>query len=276
MENLIWNSTDPANKTEKQYDKNLRYYDHYDMFFRTAPTYNNAVSVYGGKEKLDFNFSASNNHQTSNIKRNGFLERSNFTSNIGIEVAKNLRFRSITQLAYTKNNSTLYDRTVFYFLNNTRAFADYNHLDADGNYLAHYGDAAGVNAANPNYELQYHNRNDNKVDVLQSFNLNYHFPRFVELDAKYGLNYSRRDVKDLFKNQTGNKNINLWDPINDGYHTYGDDVAITGDFVSVLNGNTQDYTGELDNYYFNNIFQNFLATATVRTDFEKDFHLNFL
>lgn len=276
-ENLIWASTDPTNKTDKPYDKNFKYYDHFNEFFQKAPTYNNSITIYGGREKLDFNFSFSNNHQVSNLRNNGYLNRTNFTSNIGVEIAKNLRFRSTTQLAYTKNTTTLYDRTAIYSLNNTRAFADYSFKDADGNYAAHYGDAAGVNGSNPNYELQYHDKRDNKVDLVQGFNLNYKFPKFVELDAKYGLNYSRRDVRDWIKNQTGNKNINLYDPnpANDGYHVYGNDIPISGYALTrYVTGNTLDYQGELDNYYFNNFFQNFLATTTLRTDFERDFHIN--
>ena len=274
QENLVWASTDPTNKTDKPYDKNLKYYDHYKEFFQSAPTYNNSITIYGGREKMDFNIGLSNNHQVSNLKNNGYLDRSNFSANFGIELAKNLKFRTITQLAYTKNTTTLFDRTVIYALNNTRAFADYTYKDEDGNYLAHYGDAPGVNGANPNYELQYHDKKDDKLDVLQSFNLNYKLSRFVELDAKYGINYSKRDVVDLYKNQTGNKNILLTSPSDDQYHTFGNDVPITGDFARLLNGNTQDFTGELDNYYFNTVFQNFLATATIRTDFEKDFGIN--
>ena len=274
QENVVWASTDPLNKTDKPYDQNLKYYDHFKEFFQKAPTYNNSITIYGGREKMDFNISMSNNHQVSNLKNNGYLNRTNFSANFGIELVKNLRFRTITQLAYTKNTTTLFDRTVIYSLNNTRAFADYSFKDADGNYLLHYGDAPGVNGSNPNYELQYHNKSDDRLDLLQSFDLNYKFPKFVELDAKYGINYSKRDVVDLYKNQTGNKNAVLTSPTDDQYHTFGNDVPITGDFVRLLNGNTQDFTGELDNYFFNNVFQNFLATATLRADFQKDFGIN--
>jgi hypothetical protein len=34
-------------------------------------------------------------------------------------------------------------------------------------------------------------------------------------------------------------------------------------------------TGEIDNWQYNNTRQNFLATATLKTDFQKDFNVHF-
>ena len=45
--NVVWNSLDPTNSNVKLYNKNLSYYDHYKMFFQTATTYNNSISING-------------------------------------------------------------------------------------------------------------------------------------------------------------------------------------------------------------------------------------
>lgn len=252
-ENVQWLSTDPATKNDKPYNANLKYYDHYAEFFQPAYTTNNSIVVSGGKDQLDFSVAVSNNHQTSNLVNNGAYDRSNLTTNIGFEIVKGLTFRSITQLAYTKNSIRSLDRLVLYSLNNARPFANFSYKDADGNYPIYLGDAVGVNHFNPNYYSQYWNTKEDKVDVVQSFNLNYKFPRFVELDTKYGINYQRDELIYTFANQSLNKN-----------------AVYT---VNSLNnfGPSGDLTGEIDNYSYNKTFQNFLATATFRTDWQQDF-----
>lgn len=259
--NVQYNALSTTSYAEKAYDKNLQFYDHYKMFFQKGYSINNSVAVSGNKDKVDFLFSVSNNKQNSNFIRNGDYERSNFTSNFGVELLKNLKFRSITQLVYTKN--TLNDATgrgIIYALNNTRPFANYAQADNDGNFSHYYGDATGVNGENPNYYNQYSSTLDKKIDVVQSFNLNYKFPKFVELDAKYGLNHQNQQVRYRYENQEDNKNavdqdyfIGNWNP------------------NASSDGST---TGEIDDIAYRTTFQNFIGTATVRTDFQKDFHLN--
>lgn len=250
--NLIWNALSPTNQTNKAYDKNLRYYDHFKEFFVPANVYNNSVSVSGGKEKLDFAISASNNRQESNFKKMGYNDRSNFTSNIGFEIAKNLRFRSITQLVYTKNTING-NQGLVYPIFNSRPFADYNFLTPDGHHSVYIGNAAGVNGNNPNYTNEYSSTLDNKVDVVQNFNLNYKFPKFVELDVKYGLNYRNEDFTKKVLNQSENASS-----------------LATDHWTSF---NNPDRTGEISDYRYKTIFQNFVSTATVRLDLQKDFHL---
>src|ERR1051326_3896306 len=118
LQNVIWNSLDPNNNNNKAYDKNLQWYDHNKMFFQTSYTKNNSISVSGGRDRVDFNLTASDNRQTTNFKGNGAYSRSNLASNIGVELFKNFRFRSITQLAYTHNTQVDPDgRTIMYALN---------------------------------------------------------------------------------------------------------------------------------------------------------------
>lgn len=252
-ENVIYNSLDPNGKADKPYGKNLQYYDHFKMFFRPTTTYNTSLVVSGGSEKMDFMFAASNNHQESIIKNNGYYDRSNFAVNVGAEILKGLKFRSTTQLIYTKN--TIENQNVIYAVNNARPFANYDGKMADGNYSHYYGDAVGVNAENPNFYSQYTDANGNKVDVIQTFNLNYKLPRFLELDVKYGFNYQRNDSAFIYGDQSANPNV-----INQS------------SWLSSYNDN--DPSGERSQYNLNIFFQNFISTATFNTDFQQDFNLN--
>jgi TonB-dependent starch-binding outer membrane protein SusC len=243
----------------KPYDKNLQYYDHYKMFFQKGYAFNNGITISGSKEKMDYLISASNNKQNSNFKNNGDFQRSNLTTNLGIELAKNLMLRTSTQLVYTKN--TLNDptgRNIVYSLNNTRPFANYDQKDLDGNYGAYFGDAVGVNSANPNYVNQYSSTLNNKVDVVQNLNLNYKFRKYFELDAKYGINFQQQNIVYRYENQELNKNAES--------QQY---------FISNYNPNASGATtGEVDNFNGRTTYQNFLLTGTARTDFEKDFGFN--
>ena len=119
------------------------------MFYQSALTYNNAISISGAKDKVDFSLSTSDSRQESVFKGNGTYNRSNFVSNLGVELAKNLRLRSVTQLIYTDNK--LLDqtgRTIVYALNNARPFANFDYKMPDGNYGAYFGDGVVVNHYN--------------------------------------------------------------------------------------------------------------------------------
>ena len=262
--NVQYSALSPTSFANKAYDKNLQYYDHNKMFFQKGYAINNSVSISGNKDKVDFLVSVSNNRQNSNFKKNGDYARSNFTTNFGVELFKGLKLRSITQLVYTKN--TLNDasgRGIIYALNNTRPFANYDQLDSDGNFAHYFGDAAGVNAENPNYINQYSSTLDKKIDVIQNFNLNYKFPKYVELDAKYGINHQNQQTRYRYENQEDNKNA-----VDQDYFIGNNNPNIAP--IGQPLGST---TGEIDDISDRTTFQNFIATATIRTDFEKDFNL---
>ncbi len=251
-ENVQYSPLALTSNLNKPYDQNLKYYDHFDLFFKAANTINNSVAISGGKDKVDFAFSASNNKQESNIIENGYVSRSNFVSNVGIELAKGLTFRTITQLIYTKNTIKSLDRNIMFSINNARPFANFEELDTDGDIGAYFGDAVGVNHFNPLYYQRYSTTNDNKIDVVQNFNLNYKFPKFVELDVKYGLNYQRQEQ--IFRNPNQSENNN---------------AVETQSWIST---NAVDEFGEINNHSFNKVFQNFLASAVTRFDFKEDFN----
>jgi TonB-linked SusC/RagA family outer membrane protein len=260
--NVIWNSLDPTNSNVKPYNKNLQYYDHYKMFFQTATTYNNSISINGSKDKFDFNITASDSRQESVFTGNGKYNRSNFVSNIGFELIKNLRLRSVTQLVYTDN--TLLDetgRTIFYALNNSRPFANYEYKDANGQYGAYFGDGVGVNGYNPNYMFQNGHPDNKRIDVLQSFNLNYKFLKFFEADVKYGINYQNDNIRYQVDGQDGNLNADYWAYWLEYYSPR----------FSAGAPQTATETGEINDQLYRTTFQNFLPSLTIRLDAEKDF-----
>ena len=246
---------------EKAYDKNLLYYDHNKMFWQKGYVLNNSITLSGSKDKVDFLLSASNNKQNSNFKGNGDFGRSNITSKIGVELFKNLKLTSLTQLIYTKN--TLNDQTgrgILFNVNNTRPFANYDFKDGDGNYGVYYGGAGGVNGSNPNFTNQYTSSLINKVDLIQNLNLNYKILKFVELDAKYSINFRNENTTYRYEDQEYNKNAVYQQVYLSNFNPNADK----------LKGTT---TGEIDNYQERTTFQNLIGSANIRFDFDKDFHV---
>jgi hypothetical protein len=258
--NVVYNALDPVGQFNKPYVGSLPYIDQFKRYLVSANTMNNSVVLSGGKENSDFSISVSNNHQQSNFKGDGYNDRTNFTTNLGFEVIKGLQLRSITQLVYTKNTINFFNQpgygggSVIYNLLNTRPFADYDAVDVDGNYGYRLGDAAGVNGRNPNYRYQFSNRKDNKVDVLQSFVATYKLNRFIDLTAKYGLNYQTDEDRNLVGNQSQVRG-----------------AISSGAFLSLYNSTNQ---GEITTFQTKTVFQNFLASATGTVDFDKDLKLN--
>ena len=259
------------NVNNKPYTGDVQYYDHFKQIFKTGSVLNNSLSISGGGEKSDFSLAVSNNHSVTAVMQNGYLDRTNLSLNVGIELFKNFRIRSTTEVIYTLNTmhtglggggGTGYGRgnslgnvgQVYGFLN-TSPFLDLTRKNSDGNYGWYIAqNFLSVNSSNPYYLLQYNNSRDNKVDIVQGFNATYKVNKFVELDAKYGINYRNETARWIYYNQTENNLVN-WNE----------------SWASWFNGN--DATGDISNWQYNNTFQNFIATAFIRTDFEKDFNL---
>lgn len=267
-ENVQYNSTDPTAQNNKPYNANFKYFDHFNFFFKPANTYNNSVAISGGSEKSDFSISASNSHQESNVIDNGYWERSNLTANIGTQLVKGLKFRTITQIAYTKSTLKTSDRTILYGLLNAYPFADFAQRTNDGSVPYYLNQTTGINSSNPLYYQTYTDNNDNKVDIIENFNLNYKFPKFVELDAKYGINYQTQDRLVEIGNQSNNANIKYW-AASSRFIT-NSVVTQTGASANV---NTTS-SGDRTKYANSKVFQNFLATATFSFDFSNDFGIN--
>lgn len=267
----------PKNINDQLYKGNLQYYDHFKQVFQKGYSLNNNISLSGGGEKSDYNFALANSITESPILKNGKLNRTNLTVNLGTEIFKGLKFRSTTQVIYTKNNmtpllggpggtgfgygdqtSTLaagYASGVYGFLN-TSPFFDLAYKQPSGDY-ANYLNAGylSVNSSNPYYFKQYATNADNKIEVVQALNLTYQVNKFVELDAKYGLSYRNENAKWIIANQTQNLNTTNQD--------------------SWLSVYSPDAGGEIDNFQYTNTYQNLITSATFRFDFQKDFHINF-
>jgi TonB-linked SusC/RagA family outer membrane protein len=259
------------NLDNKPYNANLKFYNHFNEVFLTGSALNNSLNISGASDKSDFSLTASNSHTITPVMKSGYLDRSNLTANLGTELFKGLKIRSITQVVYTKNtippalgspggygygvgNQSGYNSGIFSFLN-TSPFFDLKRKDADGNYPVYQvADFLSINAFNPYYRKEYATSLDNKIDVIQNFDVNYKFPKFVELDAKYGINYRTENDRWTYANQSANINYQAYSTHYAGYYA-------------------PDGNGEIDNWQYNNTFQNLLASAYLRTDFENDFHL---
>lgn len=266
LTNPVFNLISADSKYANFYDKNLQWFNHYDQFFQTGTTYNNSLSISGSKERFDFNIIASDNRQKTVFKNNGDFSRTNLTVNLGVELAKGLRLRSTTQLISTK--STLLDptgRNMFYAINNARPFADFTRKDAAGYYSPYYGDAVGVNHYNFNYIIENAKPTDKTIDVVQSFNLNYKLPKFVELDLKYGINRSDLTSRYQIYDQQHSVGADFWQYQAEYYSprtSYHDPAS----------DNTQ--SGEINQGQYVDLFQNLNTSATIRFNFKDDFKLN--
>jgi TonB-linked SusC/RagA family outer membrane protein len=265
----------PQNINNKAYNANMKWYDHFKEVFQSGSTLNNSINFSGGSDRMDYSFGVSNNHTITAVMKAGYVDRTNVTSNIGVELFKGFRLRSSTELIYTKNTITPglggpqytgygYGNvrgsvgTVFSWLN-TPAFYQLNGKLADGTYPAKQesGNYLGANAFNPFFAQEYVHGTDNRVDVFQAFDADYKINDFLELDAKYGINYRSEGDAVTYYNQSQNLNSIYW-----GGGAYSGNYA-------------PDNTGEIDKYQYNNSFQNALVNAYIKTDWQKDFHSRF-
>ncbi len=265
LTNPVFNLISPTSKSNQPYNKNLLWYDHYDMFFKKAKAFNNSINISGATEKTDFSFLLTDSRQETVFKNNGDYARTNLTANIGVELAKGLKFRSITQVVRT--NDTQLDpsgRNMLYAINNSRPFANYLDRDAQGKMSPYFGDAVGVNGYNFNYVVENANVSDQTIDLIQNFNLNYRLNRFVELDAKYGINRSTYNSRYEIKDQIGNEGAEFW-------QYWAEFYSPRTSFASPTTGSE---SGEINERAFTSTFQNFTANANIKFDFEKDFKLN--
>jgi TonB-dependent starch-binding outer membrane protein SusC len=264
---------DPRNVSNQPYVGNLQYFDHFSQIFQSAPSRNNAISISGGSDKMDFSIAIANNNTASALlKDNGAIDRTNLTANIGMELFKDFTFRSITNLAYTTNN--LHPNLgapggeeyglglrnanvdgVYGFLN-TSPFFDLTTPSANGDFAAYQrASFASVNAFNPFYRLQYTKGDSKRYDIIQNFEANYNVNKFVSLVSRYGISFKIENNVWTYFNQSLNANSNAQD-------TYAS------------NYNNTDNTGEINNFQYNLTKQNFYAGANFRFDLEKDFGLS--
>jgi TonB-linked SusC/RagA family outer membrane protein len=240
----VWSDPSPpiltsAPLTENNKTYNLPTYDHLKQAYRQALTFNNSINLTGGNAYTDYSFTASVLNQ-QDVLSNAYT-RSNIGLNLGIQPFKGFTFRSITQAIIGNNNLTNGNR---FDIITGFPYVDYTWKDSTGHIPLKTSNAS--NQLNTLSEKQYHQLNSSTFEIFQNFDFNYKFPRFVELDFKYGLDFNVIDGKSEFVNQSAALIPNLhWGP---------------------------DRLGDITNTYTRNYLVNALTTAYIRFDFEKDFH----
>lgn len=238
-------ATAPANAfvtNDKTY--NLPIFDHIKQGFHQALTFTNSISLTGGTQTSDYAITASQLNQ-QDVLSNAF-SRTNMTVNLGLHPFKGFTFRSITHGIAGYQN--LLSGNRFNMLTDYN-FVDFTWKDSTGHYpLKTVNSSNGYNTLSEN---QWHHQNHQSLEIFQDFDFNYKFPRFLELDVKYGLDYNGDDFTNYYQNQTTDLQ----------YIKYGSYWGPSG-----MGALTDQWTK-----YYN---QNGLYSAFFRTDFEKDFHSN--
>ncbi len=194
---------------------------------------------------------------------------------------KGFTLRSITSLAYTKNtlhpsigapggagglggagygygteNANVF-AGVYGFLN-TPSFINLEDTIAGGVPAAEFYQSninIAANAYNPFYQEHYTNGNSNRYDIIQSVEANYKVNKFLILNGRYGVTYKNENDIWTYYNQSLNANAQY----------FGPQVAYAY--------NTSDLNGEVVNYQYGQTKQNLFGSATLKLDFENDFHL---
>ena len=163
--------------------------------------------------------------------------------NLGFHPFNGFTFRNISQVIVGSENLLNGNR---FAVVNAYPWVDLNWLDSTGHRAIKTSNSSNQN--NSLSEQEWHQKSNKTVQIVQNFNLNYRFPRFVELDFKYGINYSTIDETDYYLNQSAALQPSVhWGP---------------------------DREGSLKNSFTRDTYQNALSTLYLRTDFQKDFHLN--
>lgn len=242
----IWTSPgvpDPTANPNLENNKpyNLPTFDHLKQAFRQALTFNNSVSVNGGGANFDYALAASIFNQ-QDVFSNSF-SRANISLNLGIQPFKGFSVRSISQAVIGYKNLLNGNRFGVF---DAYPWVDFNWKDSTG-HRALKTDASS-NQYNSLSEQEWHQRDNQSLEIFQNFDFNYKFARFLELDLKYGLDYQTNDSTDYYLNQTAIVQPGVyWGP---------------------------DRKGSLTNAFSRRFFQNILYSGFLRTDFQKDFKLN--
>ena len=228
-------------KNDKQYREPV--FDHISQAYRKAITHNTNLNISGGSDNADYSFNIGYLNQ-QNVLFNGY-KRLNLGSNLGFTLAKGLTLRSNTQIVYTDED--LLSGGSRFNLTNSWRFIDFTAKDSLGNTVVK--PKINENQVNPLSERDWRTRTSKTIRAIQNINLNYKFTRFLELDYKYGIEYTNADFSDFFKNQriAPQSALGFWGSNVDG-----------------------SVTKQLDK----TVFQNSLASAFLRFDFSNDFGIN--
>jgi TonB-linked SusC/RagA family outer membrane protein len=231
--------TDPTVQNNKVFK--VPTYDHVQQANRVANTFTNSVNIRGGADKSDFAFGVSNLQQ-QDVFSNSY-NRTNLNLNLGFNLAKGLTIRNSTQLFYTWSNLEAGSRFNMIM---TPRYIDLDYIDPNtGRHVVKPSIAADGN--NPLAERDVHSTYKKVPRLLETFDVNYKFTKFVEFDAKFSEDASISDGFDLYSNQTG--------------------LPQTVFFGNAVTGSIADANITSRTEYGN-------ASMYFRTDFKNDFHIN--
>jgi len=247
-------SADPTVVQNKPYKEQT--YDHLKQAYKTASTYNNSVTVSGGGEKTDYAFTLSR-YDEQNVLSNTY-NRTSIAANIGVNLAQGLTFRNSLSTVFTNQNLLSGDADITiagvasnrFGLFNSFPFINFEATDsATHKYFVESANQGDRTTLNPLSEPQWRTRTSTDSRIIENANLNYKFPKFVELDYKYGIELWNTDVYNFYHNQENAPQaaVAKW-------------------------GQTLD--GSIFKSYDKYTKQNSLLSLFFRTDFDKDFHLN--
>lgn len=256
-------NTDFNLKNNKTYPANLPLYNHLEQAYQTAISTTNSVGISGGGNKTDYSFTLSHLNQ-ENVLANRF-RRTNLSANLGFELFKGFTARNSTQLilqdedlisgTYNVSSRIKYNVDALFEGTNNNRFEminSYPWIDFTAKYpgtnltVVRPRDENQLNVLS---EADWHSRFSKDTRIINNSNLNYKFPRFIELDFKYGIELWNSEFNDLYKNQESAPQVAL------GFW-----------------GNTAQ--GSVRNDYAKSIYQNALSTIYIRTDFRKDFKID--
>ena len=229
--------TNPGTVNNKSY--NIPTFNHVSQAFRQALTTNHSISLTGGGNSIDYAFTLSRIDQ-EDVFSNKY-SRNNISANLGFQLFKGFTFRTSTQAIIGSNN--LLNGNRFAVLN-AYPWVDLNWRDSTGKRTIKTSAASNQN--NSLSEQDWHQTTNQSLSIVQNFNLNYKINRFVEVDFKYGLNYSNGTGSNIYQNQSAALQSSL--------HWGTDRLG------SILNSNSND------------TYKNALSTVYLKTDFQKDFH----
>ncbi len=244
----------------KSFPAGLPLYNHLDQAYQQAVSYSNSIGLSGGGDKSDYTFTFSRLDQKSVL--NNTLTRMNLSTNLGFELFKGFTFRNINQTIFENENllsgtynvtdRILFNPDVLFLGTNNNRFELLNSfpwIDFRSKYTG--TDLTVVrprdeNQVNVLSEPDWHSREGKHTRIINNANLNYKFPKFFELDYKYGIELWQSEFSDMYKNQEAAPQVDaaFWGPSNRG-------------------------SLRVDNA--KSTYQNSLATLFFRTDLEQDF-----
>jgi len=221
---------------------NVPTYDHIQQANHVANTFTNSINIRGGSDKVDYAFGVSNLQQQDVFSN--MYNRTNMNFNFGFSPAKGLTIRNNAQIIYSYDNLLSSNRfgmlMAFPFIN-------FDYIDPNTGRHVIRPDSYSTDGLNPLAEREVHTHYDKSPRLVENFNVNYKFPKFVELDAKFSEDARNVDSYDLYSNQTGLPQTLFYGPNIGGY-------------ISDANENARTEYGNVGMY--------------IRTDFKNDFHIN--